>query len=279
MTRILKLVWAIVLTSVCTSNLIAQSSDWYIGATNGRDWMDVLKQAGFNTDTVCYPTFLCPENPEGYRWFYDLETDKGEDVEISIGKSIKEYRVELALVLASHEIRQIYDSLTFLDHSPVKLDENSQYFGEVDSWIGSILVNGLMLNTYRDFRMSNSIPLTTYIGVGLGVSRVQIEDLFFWASYGCNNINEPCVDQQISRFNVYQHTDLEDVVWALNVSAGIDYEINSQLLMGLKLVHRKTDDLVQSASYLRHPIPDATNTTRISKLNSWSLSLSIKIKR
>lgn len=277
MVKTLKLSVALVLAVLCASNLSSQSSDWYIGHTLGTDWMDVLKQAGFNTDTVCYPTFLCPEEPEGYRWFYDLETHTGFGMELSIGKSIKEYRAELALVLASNEIRQIYNNLTFLDRSPVLLDKNSEYSNEVESRIGNISFVGLMLNSYRDFRMSNSIPLTTYIGVGLGVSRVQIEDLVFWSNYGC--INEPCNDQQISRFNVHQHTDLEDLVWAVNLSAGMDYQINRRVLIGLKLVHRKTDDLVRSASYLRHPIPDAKNTTRISKLSSWSLSLSYKIKR
>lgn len=277
MVKTLKFSVALVLAVLCVSNLSSQSSDWYIGLTLGTDWMDVLQQAGFNTDSVCYPTFLCPEEPDGYRWFYNLETHTGYGMELLIGKSINEYRAELAVALASNDIRQIYDSLTFLDRSPVVLDENSEYSNEVESRIGSISLSGLMLNTYRDFRVTNSIPLTAYIGIGVGVSRVQIEELIFRSEYHC--INEPCNDQQISRFNVLQNVDLEDFVWAVNVSAGMDYQISRRVLIGLKMAHRRTDDLVRSASYLRHPIPDAKNTTRISKLSSWSLSLSLKVKR
>lgn len=265
------------LATLGTSNLFSQSSEWYIGHTLGTDWMDVLKQAGFNSDTVCYPTFLCPEEPEGYRWFYDLDTYTGYGMELSIGKSIKEFRAEVAVALASNDIRQIYDSLTFLDGSPVELDENSEYSNVVESRIGSISFSGLMFNTYRDFRMTDSIPVTTYVGFGVGVSRVQIEELVFRSDFAC--INEPCNDPQVARFNVLQNTDIQDWVWAVNVSAGMDYQISRRMLVGLKLAHRRTDDLVQSASYLRHPIPDAKNTTRVSKLSSWSLSVSLKIKR
>ena len=275
--KVLKLALALVLATLCTSNLSSQSSEWYIGLSLGTDWMDVLKQAGFNSDTVCYPTFLCPEEPEGYRWFYDLDTHTGYGMELSIGKSIKEFRAEVAVTLASNDIRQIYDNLTFLDGSPVELDENSEYRNVVESRIGSISFSGLMFNTYRDFRMTDSIPVTTYVGIGMGVSRVQIEELVFRSDFAC--INEPCNDPQVARFNVLQNADIEDWVWAVNVSAGMDYQISRRVLVGLKLTHRETDDLVQRASYLQHPIPDAKNTTRVSELGSWSLSLSLKIKR
>lgn len=277
LTKVTKLSLALLVTTLCFSNLTSQSSDWYIGHTLGTDWMDVLKQAGFNRDTVCYPTFMCPEEPEGYRWFYDLDTHTGYGMELSIGKSINEFRAEVAVALASNDIRQIYDSLTFLDGTPVELDENSEYSNAVESRIGSISFSGLMLNAYRDFPMKNSIPLTTYIGFGVGASRVQIEELVFRSDFAC--ISEPCNDPQVARFNVLQNADIEDWVWAVNLSAGIDYQISRRVLVGLKLAHRKTDDLVQSASYLQHPIPDAKNTTRVSELSSWSLSLSLKLKR
>ena len=266
-----------VLAVLCSSSLTSLDSDWYVGYTLGASWMDVLSQSGFNTDTVCYPTFSCPEQPKGYRWFYDLDTKTGLEVELSIGKSIKEFRVELAVARASNDIRQKFKSLSYLDRSPVVVDENSEYSNEVETRIDSISLSGLMLNTYRDFRMSNSIPVTSYIGIGVGFSRVQMEELVFRSDYTC--IKEPCEDPQISRFNVLQRTDLEDMVWAVNVSAGVDFQISPRVLIGLKLAHCQTDDLVQRASYLQHPISDATNTTRVSELKGWSMSLGLKIKR
>ena len=277
MVKTLKIWVALVLAVLCVSNLSSQSSEWYIGHTLGTDWMDVLKQAGFNGDTVCYPTFVCPQEPEGYRWFYDLDAHTGFGMELSFGRSTGKSRWELAIALASNDIKQIFDRITFLDGSPLLLEENSEYSNFVESKVGSISFGGLMLNTYRDFRISESLPLTTYVGIGAGVTRVEIEELVFRSEYMC--IKEHCEDQPASKYNVLQDTELEDWVWAVNISAGLDYQISRRVLVGLKIAHRVTDDLVQSAGYLQHPIPDLRNTTTVSKLRSWSLSLSFKYKR
>lgn len=268
---------AFLLITWCTCSLVAQSSDWYFGHTIGTDWMDTLKQAGFNGDTVCYPTFVCPQEPEGYRWFYDLDAHTGFGMELSFGRSMGKNRLELAIALASNDIKQIFDRITFLDGAPRLLEENSEYSNFVESKVGSISFGGLMLNTYRDFQVSESLPLSTYVGFGVGVTRVEIEELVFRSEYMC--ISEQCEDQSVSKYNVLQNTELEDWVWAVNVSAGLDYEISRHVLVGLKIAHRVTDDLEQSAGYLQHPIPDARNTTTISELRSWSLSLSFKYKR
>lgn len=277
MSKALKLSVALVLFTSSTCNLVAQSSDWYLGHTIGTDWMGILKQAGFNGDTVCYPTFVCPQEPEGYRWFYDLDAHTGTGFELAVGRVFSEYRLELAVALASNDINQIFDSIVFLDGSPILLDEDSEYGSFVESKVGSISFGGLMLNTFRDFQISESLPFTTYVGFGVGVTRVEIEELVFRSEYTC--IGVQCEDQFVSKYNVLQDTELEDWVWAVNVSAGLDYEINRRVLVGLKIAHRVTDDLVQSAGYLQHPIPDSRNTTTISELRSWSLSLSFKYKR
>lgn len=277
MVKTLNLSIALVLTALFTCNLEAQNSDWYFGFTIGTDWMDTLKQAGFNGDTVCYPTFVCPQEPEGYRWFYDLDTHTGFGMELSVGRSMGKNRLELAIALASNDIKQIFDRITFLDGSPLLFEENSEYSNFVESKVGSISFGGLMLNTYRDFRISESLPLTTYVGIGAGVTRVEIEELVFRSEYMC--IKDRCQDQPASKYNVLQDTELEDWVWAVNISAGLDYQISRRVLVGLKIAHRVTDDLVQSAGYLQHPIPDLRNTTTVSELRSWSLSLSFKYKR
>ena len=277
MSKALKLSVALVLITSCTCKLVAHSSEWYFGHSIGTDWMGILKQAGFNRDTVCYPTFVCRQEPDGYRWFYDLDAHTGTGMELAVGRVFSEFRLELAVALASNDINQIFDSIVFLDGSPILLDEDSEYSNFVESKVGSISFGGLMLNTYRDFQMSESLPLTTYIGFGVGVSRVEIEELVFRSEYTC--IGEQCEDQIVSNYNVLQDTELEDWVWAVNVSAGLDYEISRRVLVGLKIAHRVTDDLVQSAGYLQHPIPDSRNKTTISELRSWSLSLSVKYKR
>lgn len=277
MAKTMRLSVALILATLCSCNLFAQNSEWYFGHTIGTDWMDVLKQAGFNSDTVCYPTFVCSQAPEGYRWFYDLDAHTGFGMELSFGRSMGTNRLELAIALASNDIRQIFDRITFLDGSPRLLEENSDYSNFVESKVGSISFGGLMLNTYRDFRISETLPLTTYVGIGAGVTRVEIEELVFRSEYMC--IKEQCEDHPASKYNVLQDTELEDWVWAVNVSAGLDYQISRRVLVGLKIAHRVTDDLVQSAGYLRHPIPDLRNTTTVSELRSWSLSLSFKYKR
>jgi len=277
MEKTLKLVCTIVLSIICTSNLIAQSTEWYFGISVGTGWMDTVKQAGFNNDRVCYPTFVCPQEPRGYRWYYDLDTSTRYGIELSIGKSIRKYRLETAFTLASNDTLQIYDRITFLDGSPLLLNENSEYSSVVESTIGGISFTGLMVNSYRDFQFANNLPLTSYIGIGVGVARAEIEELLFRSDYAC--ISDQCDGPPASNFNVLQKTDLVDWVWAINVMVGIDYQINSRMSVGLKIAHRVRDDLVQSASYQRHPFPDAMNTTTFSELSSWSMSLNLTFKR
>lgn len=239
--------------------------------------MDILKQTGFNEDTTCYPTNMCPRELEGYRWYYDLDTFTGVGMELSIGKPLRAYRVELAGVLASNDIRQTFDRITYLDGATVVPDENSEYDNSVESSVGSISFGGLMLNAYRDFQVTKSIPLTSYIGIGLGVTRVEVEELVFRAEYMC--ISDQCAGRQPSEYNVVQNTELSDWVWAINSSVGLDYEIGRTASVGLKITYRLTDDLVQSANYLLHPIPDLMNSTRVSELSSWSLGIAVKFKR
>ena len=50
---------------------------WYVSASGGTNWNPVMKQAGNNRDTFCYPNDLCSGTPGGYRWYYDLPSDLG----------------------------------------------------------------------------------------------------------------------------------------------------------------------------------------------------------
>ena len=62
----------------------SQHSGWYAGAGAGVNWISDMEQAGWNRDTICYPTDDCTGKASigGYRWFYDLDADRGSLFEI-----------------------------------------------------------------------------------------------------------------------------------------------------------------------------------------------------
>ena len=97
-------------------------SGWYVGAGAGVNWASGMKLAGRNLDTLCYPDSDCRHvggAPEGYRWFYDIDSDPGSGFEISVGRMFGNLRVELSASQRDNDIDEEFTGITHLDGSGI----------------------------------------------------------------------------------------------------------------------------------------------------------------
>jgi len=58
--------------------------------------------------------------------------------------------------------------------------------------------------------------------------------------------------------------------------AGVDVDLGSGILIGLKLSYNRTGDIGGSHGYSEHKVPDLTSYTRISEIERWSLLVGAK---
>lgn len=273
MTRLVPL-WIPFLTVSLGVPAIAENADWYVEAGFGFEVSDTLRQAGFNGDNICYPTNSCVSEPTGYRWFYDLEADTGSNFEIAVGRSFGEYRVEIAASNRESDLNQVFDSITHLDGSALLSATTDNYSYSDETRMDSISAVSITLNLYMDLPLDN-LPVDSYIGAGVGLSRAKLSGLYFSSQYEC--VREPCeAEYPASFYNSHQVANLMDTVLNANISAGVDYVVHENVSLGLKLSYLVTGNLKQQAGYINHPISGIENTTKISEMSRWSVTARLR---
>ncbi len=251
---------------------------WYVGVGLGVNWLSKMDQAGWNRDSFCYPMDDCSNRDtiEGYRWFYDLDTDRGNLFEVVIGRGFGNVRLEVSANRRENDIDQKFTDITYVDGSPILPDPTSNYTSQSEATIDRLRTQTLQLNAYYDFPLAHS-PITPYMGVGVGLSDVKLYGLYFRSEYSCTS---GC-DAKLSppeAYNSWQDEDLSDTVFSMHLHAGADYSLGDKLLLGLKLTYSEMDDMRDTGRYIDHPLPDELNHTKISDMDHWSLTLGLKYR-
>ncbi|MDE2772852.1 MAG: hypothetical protein OXI46_03985 [Gemmatimonadota bacterium] len=245
---------------------------WYVSAAGGTNSGPVMKQAGHNRDTICYPTFLCPAAPAGYRWSYDLAPESGTALEVAVGRNLGWLRLDVSVAQRSNGIKEAFTGLTFLDRTPVLPNAESRYTSSNTTSVDALTLRTLSLNAYRDFHLGES-RFVPYLGAGLGLSSTELSGLYFSSEYSC--INEPCGGRPKAEYNSRQDVDLSDHGLAALLFAGAEYRVADRLLVGLKAAYGWIQDLEATSRYDLHPLP-GTNTNEISGIRLWSAILALK---
>lgn len=253
----------------------SQRSGWYAGAGAGVNWISDMEQAGWNRDTICYPTDDCTGKASigGYRWFYDLDAGRGSLFEIVIGRMFGNLRLELSANQRENDIDQEFTGITFLDGSAIMPDTTGNYTSSSTTTIDDLRTRTLLLNVYYDFPLAQS-RITPYLGAGVGLSFVKLSGLFFSSEYSCTSGCD--ADLSPEEYNSRQDESLSDTVFSRHLYAGADYSLDDRFLLGLKLSYSLVDDIRDKGRYLEHPIPDQINRTKISDMDHWSLTLGLK---
>lgn len=254
----------------------APHSGWYVGVGLGANWLSDMNQAGWNRDTVCYPMDDCSSKGSigGYRWFYDLDADRGNLFEVAIGRGFGNVRLELSANRRENDIDQEFTGITYFDGSRILSDSTSNYTSQSEATVDRLRTQTLQLNAYYDFPLAHS-RITPYVGVGVGLSDIKLYGLYFRSRYACTS---EC-DAELSppaAYNSWQDEDLSDSVVSMHLHAGADYSLGDRLLAGLKLTYSEMEDMRDTGRYIEHAIPDALNHTRISGMDHWSVTLSLK---
>ncbi|MDE0020357.1 MAG: hypothetical protein OXT69_03075 [Candidatus Poribacteria bacterium] len=258
--------------------LTANAGQWYIGIGGGVVFGPALDMSGHNLDTTRYPdwdyTGFPDDKPEGYRWYYDLETDAGYVFpdEAAVGYMLYEEgeggpRIEAAFSRRTQPLEQIFKDLTFLDESAIQ-PNNSGVVADFKTEIGDLTNDIAALNLYYDQPIADRFK--AYLGVGAGVARVNISDLFFRVNY----IDADGV--ALSEYDSSQCEDFSETAFATNILAGVDYQLTRTLLTGLKLSYAVIGEIESISDYMEHPIEDLKNTTVFSGNRQWSLAFALK---
>ena len=252
-------------------------SGWYVGAGAGVNWTSEMKQAGWNLDTLCYPDSDCRHvggAPEGYRWFYDIDSDPGSTFEISVGRMFGNVRVELSASQRDNDIEEEFTGITYLDGSGI-VPKDGNYESSATRSVDDLTTRTLSLNAYYDFPLPES-PIVPYLGAGLGLSFVDLSGLYFNIQYSCKDPASDC--ERPERYNSRQDVDLTDTVLSKHLYAGADYHLDDRFLLGLKLSYSLVDDMEDRDSYSEHPVPDLTSLTEIEDMKHWSLMFGLKYR-
>ena len=251
---------------------LAQDPNWYVTAGLGLSKPGSIAQSGNNTDNICYPTHACTQTPSGYRWYYDHDADRGPALELGVGRSWNDFRVELAASRLKNDLTQHFVGITYLDGVSVTPAMDSAYRETAETSVGALITSSLAINLYRDFPGTDRF--TPYIGIGLGASHVNLTDVFFRGRYFC--ISESCRGRPEGEFDSWQNSDFSDFVFSRHAYAGLDYDLDSRFKLGLKLTYRQVDEMSDTGGYIQHPVPNQVNVNRLSDTNHWSLTLELK---
>lgn len=251
---------------------------WYIGASVGFNKASTADQAGHNRDNTCYPEDDCSHlaggAPQGYRWYYDLEADEGAAFEVSIGRTLGAFRLELGLAQRKNDVEQKYAGITYLGGARIMPRPVSNYSSEVTRRIEDLTTRTFSLNAYYDFSLAGS-RFTPYVGAGAGVSFVELSGVYFEARYFCK---DPSVDCDMpEQYDSRQNEDLTDTVLSAHIHAGLDYRVSEKALLGLKLTYSMVGDMEDvKGGYDFHPVAGLSNFTTISGMNHWSVMFGVK---
>ena len=256
----------------------AGPSGWYLGAGAGINKTSTMKQAGYNRENTCYPEDDCSHlaggAPGGYRWYYDLEADEGAALEISVGRTLGAFRLELALAQRKNDIEQKFTDITYLDGSRSMPAQNSNYESRTSEGVDELTTRTLSLNAYYDFSIAGS-RFTPYVGAGVGVSFVELSGVYFQSWYSCRNPAADC--DMPEQYNSRQNEDLTDTVLSAHLHAGLDYRLSERVQLGLKLSYAMVGDMEDAeGGYDFHPVAGLTNFTTISDMNHWSVMFGVK---
>ena len=259
----------------------SRAAGWYIAVGAGASRAAVMKQAGHNQDTTCYPNDDCSHlaggMPSGYRWSYLLHPDIAAAFELAVGRTFHPVRLELSASRRTFEMEQEFTGLSYVDGSARVPAQDSGYTSSNTAGVDDLTVHALSLSAYYDVPLAGS-RVTLYLGAGVGLSYAELSGLHYRSRYGCTD-EARC--QQPERFDGRQDVDLSDTIPSVHAHAGVDYRLSDRLLLGLKLTSSWMDDMRQRDAYAYHAVPGMTSFTRISgvsgaAINYGSLLLTVK---
>ena len=253
----------------------AEERGWYLGIGAGLGWSASLDEAGSNFDTTCSPNRDCSgRRIGGYRWYHDLALDEGRAIELAVGRSFGDVRVELAASQQTHPVELAFIGISYLDGSDLApWMEDSPYVSDGSRSVEDFITRTIAINLYWDFPLQRS-RMVPYVGAGLGLSFVKLKGLRFHSDYSCieGRICSPSAD----RYDSLASGNVEDVVPAGQVHAGVDYWLSRRLAIGLKGSWRMIGDIDDTLTYRQHEMPGLRYVEKVSGIRQGAVLVSLR---
>ena len=254
----------------------AERDRWYFTAGAGLNSTAALDQNGYSYDNVAYPdldySHLPGGKPDGFRWHYVVETESGQAFQAAVGRMFKSGgRLELRYDRRNAPLEHGEKNSAYLYGDPIKGRE-TEIVGTPTWGIGDLLTDTLSLNVYYGVPIADG-KIAPYLGVGVGLSRAEATDVYFESQYtGTAEPGGPAPET----FNNLQNVDVSGVASTQILSAGVDFRLTNETLVGLKYVYAAVDDIEQEDLYQTHPKPGFTSVTKFSGMNHWSIGVEVK---
>ena len=120
-------------------------------------------------------------------------------------------------------------------------DPKQKEFSVRDEEIGRLRTDNFFANLYYDFLNPGASALTPYVGVGIGMSRVEIDYSATSIRRGVDALRALNPPRHPGAANLVSHgnEDLSDWLWGYQLIAGLDYALTKKRLLTLKLRHGK----------------------------------------
>lgn len=268
------------------STAYGQVDGWYVELGAGPVFSGDLAQEGFNLDSFCYPGFICcpdldgcdnnnPYQQSGYRWNYQIPTDPGFAFRAGAGREQGSLRIDLNIQYSARNLQQIFSRIAHLDESPApQFDPNSGVQVTSIATIGRLRVASFRINTFLDL-LPRDRMFRPYLGMGTGVARAVVTDLYYEERYSCTN--QPC-SGDLSGYDSLQDEDLADVVLLASGHAGFEYILTEKILAGVRFSYTLLQDFNSQGEYTTHRVENLTNTTTFSKLNLFAMTATVRYR-
>ena len=272
--------------AICCAGLAVSATaqaGWYVTAGAGVGQNSGTEQAGWNADTVCYPTDACfaidpvPSVP-GYRWRYTINADAGAGFAIALGREFPGFRIELSAAHSRNDLEQVFVDIEYLDGSE-RATRDGSVVAHVTTSIGALTTRVASLDVYRDLAAPGA-RIIPYVGIGLGAAFAKIQDVHFSADYRDTSPAPPAYDPPLSFYGSNQDVDHSDVVAAGHFHAGADYAAGPKTRIGAKLTCSVFEGTADDGVYSRHPMhaqdPGFSNRNTFDSSRNCSMAVTVK---
>ncbi len=258
------------------------NSGWYVGAGLGGSQGSTLDQEGWNREGTCYPDEACfDQTPipavSGYRWRYDIDLDTGASFEIFAGHAFGRARLELAIAQERNNANQLFKGISYYDGTAIAPRPGGTVTSVSQAHVDNFNARSVLLNAYYDFPGAWG-EISPYVGVGLGVSSLEISGVHFSSDY--RDSAGEAYDPPLSFYNSTQNGDFSETKFSWRLYAGADYDMGSGLLLGVKLAYAASGDFEDTGTYDSHPFhqqdPNLSNTNRFGGPRNLTLAVTVK---
>ena len=240
------------------------ASQWYIGIDAGTGLRSEMRHTDMFVSDSCAGSGVC-ELQTGGRWNYSLNVPRSWTMQLNGGYEMSKVRLELAVERQSSVMDQSFTTHAPSQNSNIVLPANYRI-----ERMGELKTSSVILGAYYVIRREKA---AAYLGGGLGLTQSIVADVLYDDPDSCTP-GQICHRVPISH-KMSGHEELRDMGLSQHLSAGLDYDIGNQFLIGLKLTYRRLADVHQTVDYEFRPDIGSADTT-IGGIYSLSAVFSLK---